>query len=343
MLLLLRVDARERRLLLRDDGARAGVGFAVGEAEGARCTGGARLSAGVVGVAFGAEDAAGSSVVAGTATDALALLGALTSASNDGSPSRLSSAARSAACCFVASAGVRVRLGAGGRGVGAGVALAAVVVVVAPVAEEAEVEVEEEAAAEDALARPWSSSVLSLSLLSLDAADDARRSACSRASLARARLGRRCRRRRWWWWWCRRGLRLRRRADEDAETDTDADADRDRRGGFRFALRARLVGDARAVRLLVVVPFPLRATGLVVGGLTGRGGGTVDFLRSSARVPEAEADVDDEADDPRLGPADADASPSVLDADVPEESERVIADGCPVRGGRGYSGGCRLA
>ena len=340
--MLLRVDARERRLPLREDGARAGVGFAVGEAAGARCTGGARLSAGLVGVATTDDPAAGSSVVAGTATDALALLGALTSASNDGSPSRLSSAARSAACCFVASTGVRVRLGAGGRGVGAGVALAAVVVVVAPVAEEAEVEVEEEADAEDALARPWSSSALSLSLLSLDAADDARRSACSRASLARARLGRRCRRRRWWRW-RRRGLRLRRRADEEAETDTDADADRDRRGGFRFALRARLVGDARAVRLLVVVPFPFRATGLG-GGLTGRGGGTVDFLRSSARVPEeAEADVDDEADDPRLGPADADASPSVLDADVPEESERVIADGCPVRGGRGYSGGCRLA
>ena len=135
---------------------------------------------------------------------------------------------------------------------------------------------------------------------------------------------------------------MRRRADKDAETDTDTDADRDRRGGFRFALRARLVGDARAVRLLVVVPFPFRATGLVVGGLTGRGGGAVDFLRSSARVPEeAEADVDDEADDPRLGPADADASPSVLDADVPEESERVIAYVRCVVGG--YSGGCRLA
>ena len=133
---------------------------------------------------------------------------------------------------------------------------------------------------------------------------------------------------------------MRRRADEDEETEAERDrsdgseaeaeeeaVERDeRRRGFRFFF-ARFVGGARGVRrLLVVCPFAFRAAGLA-GGLTGRGGGAVDRLWS-ARVPEAEADVDDEADEPlspRLGPADTDASSSALDSDVSEESERVIA------------------
>jgi hypothetical protein len=127
---------------------------------------------------------------------------------------------------------------------------------------------------------------------------------------------------------------LRRRADEDAETDAERDrsdgtdteaeaVERERRGGFRCF--ARFVGGARGVRrLLVVCPFAFRAAGLV-GGLTGRGGGGAVDRLWSARVPEAEADVDDEADEPRLGPADTDASSSALDSDVSEESERVIA------------------
>ena len=127
---------------------------------------------------------------------------------------------------------------------------------------------------------------------------------------------------------------MRRRADEDAETEAERDrsdgseaeaeaVERERRRGFRFFF-ARFVGGARGVRrLLVVCPFAFRAAGLA-GGLTGRGGGAVDRLWS-ARVPEAEADVDDEADEPRLGPADTDASSSALDSDVSEESERVIA------------------
>jgi hypothetical protein len=163
--------------------------------------------------------------------------------------------------------------------------------------------------------------------------DDARRSAaCSRASLARARLGRRCRRRRRWGWRCRRWLRLRRRADEDAETEAERDrrdgteaeaeaevVERERHRGFRCF--DRFVGGVR--RLLVVCLFAFRAAGLA-GGLTGRGGGGAVDRLWSVRVPEAEADVDD-ADEPRLGPADMDASSSALDSDVPEESERVIA------------------
>lgn len=145
----------------------AGVGGVVGEAAGAMCAGGARVvgASGVGAVFAGAE---GDGLVAGTATDALVLLGALTSASNDGSPSRLCSATRSAACCVLASAGVSVRFLGARRGAG-------VVLVEAAEAVEA-AEVAEEDADDDA---------------------DARCSAaCSRASLARARLGRRCRRRR---------------------------------------------------------------------------------------------------------------------------------------------------
>ena len=296
-----RGGCREGRLLRA--GA-AGVGV-VGETAGAMCTGGAR--SGVGAVFAGAE---GAGVVAGTATDALALLGALTSASKDGSPSRLCSAARSAACCVLASAGVSVRFLGARRG--------AEVVLVEP-AEAAEA-AEEDADDDDA------------------DDDDARCSAaCSRASLARARLGRRCRRRRRWRWRWRcllRWLRLRHRADEDAEetdaerdrrdgTETEAEAvERERRRGFRCFFD-RFVGGACGVRrLLVVCPFAFRAAGLV-GGLTGRGGGAVDRLWS-ARVPEAEADVDDEAEEPRLGPADTDASSSALDSDVSEERERVI-------------------
>ncbi len=126
---------------------------------------------------------------------------------------------------------------------------------------------------------------------------------------------------------------MRRRADEDAETDAERDrrdgtdteaeaVERERRGGFRCF--ARFVGGARGVRrFLVVCLLAVRAAG-VAGGFTGRGGGAVDRVWS-ARVPEAEADVDDEADEPRLGPADTDASSSALDSDVSEESERVIA------------------
>ena len=126
---------------------------------------------------------------------------------------------------------------------------------------------------------------------------------------------------------------MRRRADEDAETEAERDrsdgseaeaVERERRRGFRFFF-ARFVGGARGVRrLLVVCPFAFRAAGLA-GGLTGRGGGGAVDRLWSARVPEAEADVDDEADEPRLGPADTDASSSALDSDVSEESERVIA------------------
>ena len=112
--------------------------------------------------------------------------------------------------------------------------------------------------------------------------------------------------------------------ERDRRDGTEAEAvERERRGGFRCF--ARFVGDARGVRrLLVVCPFAFRAAGLA-GGLTGRGGGGAVDRLWSARVPEAEADVDDEADEPRLGPADTDASSSALDSDVSEESERVIA------------------
>ena len=149
----------------------AGVGGVVGEtASGAMCTGGARV-AGVSGVGDVCAGAEGGALVAGTATDALALLGALTSASNDGSPSRLCSATWSAACCVLVSAGVSVRFLGARRGAG---------VVLVEAAEATE------AAEEDASS-------------SLDDDENARRSAaCSRASLARARLGRRCRRRRRW-------------------------------------------------------------------------------------------------------------------------------------------------
>ena len=132
---------------------------------------------------------------------------------------------------------------------------------------------------------------------------------------------------------------MRCRADEDAE-ETDAECDRrdgteaeaeaeaeaverERRRGFRCF--DRFVGGARGVRrLLVVCFFAFRAAGLA-GGLTGRGGGGAADRLWSARAPEAEADVDDEAEEPRLGPADTDASSSALDSDVSEESVRVIA------------------
>lgn len=137
---------------------------------GAMCTGGACLVVSFWGgVAAGADD---SGSVAGTATDALALLEALTSASNDGSPSRLCSAAFSAACSCLVLFGVSGRLGAGLGDVGVGVAaLVVVLAVVASVAEDVE-----------------DASVLSegpSSLLEV-ADDDVRRSACNRASLARA-------------------------------------------------------------------------------------------------------------------------------------------------------------
>lgn len=123
---------------------------------------------------------------------------------------------------------------------------------------------------------------------------------------------------------------MRRRTGTDAERDrSDASeseaVERERRGFPFLALgaRARFVGDSRVVRrLLVLRPFAFRAAGLVVG-LTGRGGGGGGAAERG--VPEAEADVDDEADEPRLGPADTDASSSEFDSDVPEESERVIA------------------
>ena len=94
---------------------------------------------------------------------------------------------------------------------------------------------------------------------------------------------------------------------------------------FALGVRARFDGDAREVRrLLVLHPFAFRAVGFA-GVIIERGGGAVDPFWLT-RIPKAEADVEDEADEPRLGPADTDSSLSVLDSDVPEESKWVIAD-----------------
>lgn len=105
-----------------------------------------------------------------------------------------------------------------------------------------------------------------------------------------------------------------------------------------LAFRGRLVGDrvrasgagafidlgARLPRAFGLRAWPLRVGG--VGTATGRGGGVVLFRRPArASVVEEAVDADDEADEPRLGPADTDASSSALDSDEPEESERAIA------------------
>lgn len=138
-------------------------------------------------------------------------------------------------------------------------------------------------------------------------------------------------------------------ADEDADTDAECDRrdgidaeafERERRGGFRFfalGVRPRFDGDARGVRrLLVLHPFAFRAVGFA-GVLIERGGGAVDRFWLT-RIPVPEADIEDEADEPRLGLDDTDVSLSLLDSDVPEESKWVIADIWCVLGVGGVQG-----
>ena len=236
----------------------ARVVVADGLVAGAMCTGGV-LWVAFAGVVGGGTTALG--VVAGTATDSLALLGAFTIASNDGLSSRLFSDAPSFACCF---------LFANAFG---GVPVAEVFV---PAVAEGALATEDASDAEEARSASSSSGDNAF-----EEATDASVSAWRRASLARAKLGRRCNRRRR----CRRGCRRESRVDESEFEDTAVEAVERERRAFCLAVRARLVRGAAPVLRTRFVFFVF---GACFGGVTLRGGGVTS---ASSELSESESEL----------------------------------------------------